>query len=153
MVDQKAQEKKPKKTNIKKTMAKIYKNYKIATEKKLKEEYKTTLNELRNLAQSICPTTNYEDPFWEKIASDIIYATLLAMLEDNLPKKHFSIKRLKEILVLEDTTDKNAQDKVDSYLASKSDDVTIVVNYLAEGPVDTKSSFFDVIKNKLSVLK
>lgn len=129
------------------------------------EEYYRDLaySELKEIASTLCPRSQANDPTWEDGAKDFLYGVMLAMLEDSLipelgmTKEKFNFYNLYRICTYRDLDPDNPFETLKKYLLQGRDETKSEVSQLTSGvvntAVNTSKSYFSVLSGKINFMQ
>ena len=92
---------------------------------KKQELIDTAFNELREIAASVCPVEDKQNPSWERGAQDLLYGIMIAMLEDSenpelgMTREKFNPYNLAKIATLRDDDADNPYGTLRDYCSGR----------------------------------
>lgn len=119
--------------------------------------------ELKEIASTLCPRSQANDPTWEDGAKDFLYGVMLAMLEDSanpelgMTKDKFNFYNVYRICTYRDLDPDNPFETLRKYLLEGRDEVNSEVSQLTSGivntAVNTSKSYFSVLGGKINFMQ
>lgn len=118
-------------------------------------------NELREVAATVMPVENKNDPSWEQGAQDFVYSIMLAMLEDsldpslNLTRDKFNFYNVAKICTTRDANPDNMMGTLKDYIEGRSEfsKVKALANTVVNNAPNTTRSFLGVMQPKIAVFQ
>ncbi len=130
------------------------------------QSYKQTLineaeNELREIASTVLPIENKNDPSWEQGAQDFVYSIMLAMLEDSLDpslgmtRDKFNFYNVAKICTTRDSDPDNMMGTLKKYIDGRSvlSKVKALATTVVNNAPNTTRSFLGVMQPKISIFQ
>ncbi len=116
-------------------------------------------NDLREIANILCPIKAQNDRTWEQGAQSFIYGTLLAMLEDsldprlNMTREKFNFYNLTRIATYKDPDPENPYKTLRAYYTGRSEysKVLPLVSGAINNAPGTTKSFMGIVSASLSI--
>ena len=130
------------------------------------QSFKQTLineaeNELREIASTVLPIENKNDPSWEQGAQDFVYSIMLAMLEDSLDpslgmtRDKFNFYNVAKICTTRDTDPDNMMGTLRKYVDGRSNlsKVKALATTVVNNAPNTTRSFLGVMQPKIAIFQ
>ena len=116
-------------------------------------------NDLREIANILCPIKNEKDPSWERGAQEFIFGTMLAMLEDslderlNMTRDKFNFYNLRKIVSYKDLDPDNPYKTLKQYFVGrdKFSKVPALVSSAINNAPSTTKSYMGIVTVSLGV--
>ena len=116
-------------------------------------------NDLREIAGILCPIKNEKDPSWERGAQEMIFGTMLAMLEDslderlNMTRDKFNFYNLRKIVSYKDADPDNPYKTLRQYYSGrdKFSKVPGLVSGAINNAPSTTKSYMGIVTGSLGV--
>ena len=118
-------------------------------------------NELREIAMSICPVEDKQNPSWERGAQDLLYGIMIAMLEDStnpelgMTKEKFNPYNLAKIATLRDDDPDNPYGTLRDYCSGrdKFSKVPALTSTAINNAPGTTRSYMGILYTHISVFQ
>ena len=118
-------------------------------------------NELREIASTVLPIENKNDPSWEQGAQDFVYSIMLAMLEDSLDpnlgmtREKFNFYNLAKICTTRDSDPDNMMGTLRKYIDGRSvlSKVKPLASTVVNNAPNTTRSFLGVMQPKIAIFQ
>ena len=118
-------------------------------------------NELREIAMSICPVEDKQNPSWERGAQDLLYGIMIAMLEDStnpelgMTKEKFNPYNLAKIATLRDDDPDNPFGTLRDYCGGrdKFSKVQALTSTAINNAPGTTRSYMGILYTHISVFQ
>ncbi len=120
-------------------------------------------SELKEVASTLCPRSQANDPTWEDGAKDFLYGVMLAMLEDSanpelgMTREKFNFYNVYRICMYRDLDPDNPFETLRKYLLEGRDERKSEVSQLTSGvvntAVNTSKSYFSVLSGKINFMQ
>lgn len=118
-------------------------------------------NELREIAATVLPIENKNDPSWEQGAQDYVYSIMLAMLEDSLDpnlgmtRERFNFYNVAKICTTRDADPDNMMGTLKKYIDGRSvlSKVKPLASTVVNNAPNTTRSFLGVMQPKISIFQ
>lgn len=128
---------------------------------KRQELIDNAFNELREIAVSICPVEDKQNPSWERGAQDLLYGIMIAMLEDStkpelgMTKEKFNPYNLAQIATLRDEDPDNPYGTLRDYCAGrdKFSKVPALTSTAINNAPTTTRSYMGILYTHISVFQ
>lgn len=126
----------------------------------LRQQLKTeAMEDLKDIAMTLCPVLSKSDPIWESGAKDFILAIMLAMLEDSekpelgMTKEKFNFYNLAKIANLKDNDPFNPMKSLTDYFAGRDplSQATQLANQVITNADNTKKSYMGIVSDRLNL--
>ena len=116
-------------------------------------------NDLREIAGILCPIKNEKDPSWERGAQEMIFGTMLAMLEDslderlNMTRDKFNFYNLRKIVSYKDADPDNPYKTLRQYYSGRDrfSKVPGLVSGAINNAPSTTKSYMGIVTGSLGV--
>ena len=119
--------------------------------------------ELKEIASTLVPRSQAQDPTWEEGAQGFLYGVMLAMLEDSqipelgMTREKFNFYNLYRICMYRDLDPDNPFETLKKYLLQGRDETKSEVAQLTSGVVNTApntaKSYFSVLTGKINFMQ
>lgn len=131
-------------------------NYISSVKQALKNE---AFEDLRDIANTLCPIQSTQDPIWERGAKDLVLGTMLAMLEDSedprlgMTKERFNFFNLSKILNLKDNDPYNQIKSITDYFQGRSNLslAAQLANQVVTNADKTAKSYMGIVTDRMSI--
>lgn len=118
-------------------------------------------NELREIASTVLPIENKNDPSWEQGAQDFVYSIMLAMLEDSLnpelgmTREKFNFYNVAKICTTRDSDPDNMMGTLKKYIEGRSvlSKVKPLASTVVNNAPNTTRSFLGVMQPKIAIFQ
>jgi len=118
-------------------------------------------NELREVASTVLPIENKNDPSWEQGAQDFVYSIMLAMLEDSLnpelgmTRDKFNFYNVAKICTTRDSNPDNMMGTLKDYIEGRSElsKVKALATTVVNNAPNTTRSFLGVMQPKIAIFQ
>ena len=118
-------------------------------------------NELREIASTVLPIENKNDPSWEQGAQDFVYSVMLAMLEDSLDpnlgmtREKFNFYNVAKICTTRDSDPDNMMGTLKKYIEGRSvlSKVKPLASTVVNNAPNTTRSFLGVMQPKIAIFQ
>ena len=118
-------------------------------------------NELREIASTVLPIENKNDPSWEQGAQDFVYSIMLAMLEDSLnpelgmTREKFNFYNVAKICTTRDSDPDNMMGTLKKYIDGRSvlSKVKPLASTVVNNAPNTTRSFLGVMQPKIAIFQ
>lgn len=126
----------------------------------LRQQLKSeAMEDLKDIAMTLCPVLSKSDPIWESGAKDFILAVMLAMLEDSekpelgMTKEKFNFYNLAKIANLKDNDPFNPMKSLTDYFAGRDplSQATQLANQVITNADNTKKSYMGIVSDRLNL--
>ena len=131
-------------------------NYIRSVKQSLKNE---AFEELRDIANTLCPIQSQNDPIWDRGAKDLVLGTMLAMLEDSenpelgMTRERFNFYTLSRILNIKDNDAYNPMKSLQEYFQGRNP-VSLAVqlaNQVVTNNEKTARSYMGIVTDRMSL--
>lgn len=117
------------------------------------------VEDLKDIAMTLCPVLSKSDPIWESGAKDFILAVMLAMLEDSenpalgMTKEKFNFYNVAKIANLKDNDPFNPMKSLTDYFAGRDplSQATQLANQVITNADNTKKSYMGIVSDRLNL--
>ncbi len=118
-------------------------------------------NELREIASTVLPIENKNDPSWEQGAQDFVYSIMLAMLEDSLnpelgmTRDKFNFYNVAKICTTRDSDPDNMMGTLKKYIDGRGNlsKVKPLASTVVNNAPNTTRSFLGVMQPKIAIFQ
>ena len=118
-------------------------------------------NELREIASTVLPIENKNDPSWEQGAQDFVYSVMLAMLEDSLnpelgmTRERFNFYNVAKICTTRDADPDNMMGTLKKYIDGRGElsKVKPLASTVVNNAPNTTRSFLGVMQPKIAIFQ
>ena len=126
----------------------------------LRQQLQTeAMEDLKDIAMTLCPVLSKSDPIWESGAKDFILAIMLAMLEDSanpalgMTKEKFNFYNVAKIANLKDNDPFNPMKSLTDYFAGRDplSQATQLANQVITNADNTKKSYMGIVADRLGL--
>ena len=126
----------------------------------LRQQLKSeAMEDLKDIAMTLCPVLSKSDPIWESGAKDFILAIMLAMLEDSekpelgMTKERFNFYNVAKIANLKDNDPFNPMKSLTDYFAGRDplSQATQLANQVITNADNTKKSYMGIVSDRLNL--
>jgi len=115
--------------------------------------------DLKDLASTLCPIESNNDPIWERGAKDLVFGTMLAMLEDSenpnlgMTKDKFNFFNLSKILNTKDNDQYNPIKSLQEYFQGrdKLSLATQLANQVVANSEKTAKSYMGIVTDRMGL--
>ena len=115
--------------------------------------------DLKDLATTLCPIESTNDPIWERGAKDLVFGTMLAMLEDSenpnldMTKDKFNFFNLSKILNTKDNDQYNPIKSLQEYFQGrdKLSLATQLANQVVANSEKTAKSYMGIVTDRMGL--
>ncbi len=115
--------------------------------------------DLKDLATTLCPIESNNDPIWERGAKDLVFGTMLAMLEDSenpalgMTKEKFNFYNLSKILNTKDNDQYNPIKSLQEYFQGrdKLSLATQLANQVVTNSEKTAKSYMGIVSDRMGL--
>ncbi len=128
----------------------------ISVKQKLKND---AFEDLRDIANTLCPVQSNNDPIWERGAKDLVLGTMLAMLEDSenpelgMTKDRFNFYNLSKILNLKDNDAYNPIRSITEYFQGRGSLslAAQLANQVVTNAEKTAKSYMGIVTDRMGI--
>ena len=126
----------------------------------LRQQLKSeAMEDLKDIAMTLCPVLSKSDPTWESGAKDFILAIMLAMLEDSekpelgMTKEKFNFYNVAKIANFKDNDPFNPMKTISDYFAGRDhlSQATQLANQVITNADNTKKSYMGIVSERLNL--
>ncbi len=115
--------------------------------------------DLKDIATTLCPVESTSDPIWERGAKDLVFGTMLAMLEDSenpnlgMTKDKFNFYNLSKILNTKDNDQYNPIKSLQEYFQGrdKLSLATQLANQVVANSEKTAKSYMGIVTDRMGL--
>ncbi|MBQ4558059.1 MAG: type IV secretory system conjugative DNA transfer family protein [Clostridia bacterium] len=118
-----------------------------------------SFEDLKDLAATLCPIESNNDPIWERGAKDLIFGTMLAMMEDSenpnlgMTKEKFNFFNLSKILNVKDNDQYNPIKSLQEYFQGRDQLslATQLANQVVANSEKTAKSYMGIVTERMGL--